>query len=117
MQWILKYWVAIVVGVVAIGAGVGLAMLSNSYNEEQDAGVTVDVEEKDIAEEQPDLILGNTPSVKTNSVSLPLPITLPPDLVPWETGNSDQTSPSTGGAINVVLPSTEMPWGTGPSQQ
>lgn len=116
MQWVKQHWVAVAVGVVAVGAGVGLAIWSS--NSSRDAGVVVDVEEKDVANETPDLILGNSTTPKrTGGAASPLPLFLPGNLVPWGTGNSDQATPSTGGTTSTSPPANQVPWGTGPSQQ
>ena len=128
MSSVLRYWIVIVVGVIAIGSGVGLAMWSNLYpnqsgRNQSDANLVVDGDDNEVITEEPDPILGNRPVTTKKSVPVPIPApsTSPPDEVPWETGPSSPTPPppaSTGGggsATDSTPPSSAAPWGTGPS--
>ena len=126
MQWISKHWVAIVVAIVSIGAGVGLAMISNNVelpaqNDEQNTNIVGELEvEEPFTYESAKVnatLKSGTLNIKIPVPSMSLPVQLPPDLVPWGTGDSDQTLPSSGGSNSSSLPSSETPWGTRPSQQ
>lgn len=119
MRWIRQYWIAIVVGIVAIGGVVTLAFASSSgyigsrlsdlkskLPEELDSTAdSIDEENTEPAASSG----GAAPAGSGSGASLPL------NVVPWGTGSSDQTSPSTGGT--TPPPAGEAPWGQGPSQQ
>ncbi|MBU1092096.1 hypothetical protein KJ836_00200 [Patescibacteria group bacterium] len=77
-------------------------------NDENQAGVTVDVPEKIIADEKPDLITGSSSQIKLPSL-VPQP-TLPTDQVPWGQGQSNNSDSKT------LPPVNQTPWGQGPSQ-
>lgn len=132
MQWLKQYWIAIVVAVVSVGAGVGLAMMSSGANKPPRT-VTPTVGNNEsifntyapgVGDDLSNLVspltnISNT-TKKVTPGTYPTPLPLP--VVPWGTGASDHPSPSTGGSPSnpgtaTPLPPDQVPWGTGPSQQ
>jgi len=85
--------------------------MGSSKNAEEGAGVVVDVEEKEVADETPDQVLGGKASSSGSSFS-----TKAPDLeTPWQQGPSNQGTASNT-SKESSLPSNQVPWGQGPSQ-
>ena len=128
MWWFSKHWVAILIAVVAIVIGIGLAMagdrmsgrlgeLKNKLpdsNKEEVGPITNETTE-------PAASSGNVQQSDSsaNKLIYPTPIPLPSNMVPWYNGPSNMiTVPSSDGLtpLDGLLPSNEVPWGTGPSQ-
>lgn len=124
----------IAVGVIVLGGGVaafssplirplsdklknnfsGIFSRTNDARNESDASIIVDVEEKDIAEEKPDLILGGKKKINNDNMAQNLP-SLPENQVPWEQGSSNQTSDQKSNSGDNY--NNKAPWQQGPSQQ
>lgn len=124
----------IAVGVIVLGGGVvasssplikplldklknnfsGIFSRTNDARNESDASIIVDVEEKDIAEEKPDLILGGKKQINSYNAAQDLP-SLPANQVPWEQESSNQTSDQKSNSGDNY--NNQAPWQQGPSQQ
>lgn len=115
MQWLKKYWIEVVIGIVAIGVGVGLAY-SARLRGNQPAGTYNQTPTYTNTEGNATNSISNNTTTgatkKAGGLTYPTPLPLSGNLVPWGTGPSVQ--PSTGGTP-PPLPSNEVPWGTGPS--
>lgn len=112
-----NYWLVVVVAAaVLLGSGLALAAslpvfdtfkasLSNIFSPRDDeahAGVTVDVEEKGVADEEPDPVVGGKSKVNSSTYTgTPLI-----SQTPWGQGPSDQKDASPN----------QTPWQQGPSQ-
>lgn len=116
MRWLGKYWVEVVIGIVAIGVGVGLAY-SARLRGNQPAGTSNQTPTYMNTKDNATNSVSNNTTTGATKKTGGMTSTLPPaNQVPWGAGPSEQTPP-TGGSSSSQLPNSAVPWGTGPSQQ